>query len=268
MRTPSEDREHPPWAHEPDRTFVNAFSPGLGYSIWFWLEHDFDDLYVEEIGEDASERPDWLADWLVENNAKGLDLGRPRDGSTPVTQWAIETGIAPYQPFCVRFDEMRTWQSHEGDWNAEVDWEIVAIAPVSQLGLERRWERWFVELARAREEDRREAQIRADEDAAFAAFIRADLDALFIGSDWHFSRFSSWDDMATPDTLRLTLCSTHVHPRYRHSAVGYTSLQIYGEDARGDWLRARARLMAAAAEALPALGRERLLALPQRSLRF
>jgi len=147
-----------------DREFVNWWYPDKSGHVWFWLnDSDDEDLCLEDIGwDEAGSRPEWVEwetdqmgwDGIIDpewehyaDSGCGFKLGyRWRN-------WALQNGIAPFQPFRVWFGEPEYTTSYYGEHDVFYSWDIDYILPLSPFEVIRRWEHDLMMFARAKEEE-------------------------------------------------------------------------------------------------------------------
>ena len=137
---------------------INLCNPEGGPArIWCRLVHGGFDLEVEECGTYVNARGEKLDNEIRETGIEYLlgcsHLSRPTgygwDFGIGRTQWALETGIAPTQPFLVEIDEPHYYQSggyeYPAEWDVDIGWEIVHLAPWKPEQILKAWDRWLKE---------------------------------------------------------------------------------------------------------------------------
>jgi hypothetical protein len=114
--------------------------------------------------EEVGEVPEW---WLQTDDLDevlGMHMS-PRiafgtgESWIPYTQWALENGIAPGQPFQLEIDLPTV---HRSGWETieyDVEWQfiVVQVQPLPAVRAAQRWARHFRKLAASSELDRRES---------------------------------------------------------------------------------------------------------------
>ncbi len=108
---------------------------------------------------------DWLQDEI--SNMGWRDIITDSHGSYAVINWALENGIAPEQPFLIRFDQphvINYGRSYEGDYDCDVEYnfEIIKAIPLAPEECAKRW----AEVADQLRCDRIEEEVRKDTVAA------------------------------------------------------------------------------------------------------
>lgn len=168
-----------------------------------------------------------------------------RDGGF---HFAMEHGIAPWQPFEVAFDPVQYSQSYDGEWDSDQGWVVERVMPWRRRASLASWERFLRnrEAFRATEAQRIVDRRIADADL-FGRRLR-DVRHMFIGHN-------VFGDMEREGLgIRVHLCSTL-------EAVQGAAWLIAGEDKRGDWSRAMAELIANVTAKAPWLTAETIRAL-------
>lgn len=244
-------KEYPILRHPPE--------PGdqyESYTIWVQLTMDDDlDLGVELL----SPLPYCLSDdetcWLgyeVDNvGIKDVVIGG--GGSTVICgervsndgeSFALECGIAPYQPFAVRC-WYETWRDYEGDWDARINTQIVAVKPLDPIKAARRFEQFMKRRERTilqlQERRRKLKQIQYE-----------DVESMALKYEYYFSDGSHWDDMAMPSGIQIALVTRRdtIEPPKPGYWRGMTML-LTGRDDKGNWDAAKARLFEQMREKYP-----------------
>jgi len=145
----------PPWIPEtlPGKNLVSLYTEGW-IQQWFWLVEEGKDLTLEEY-EDAElwgDSPEWLEHELDAIGWDMFDMGGygGDHGVGRLAGWALEEGIAPYQPFLIQLDKPEYYSC--GMYGEEVDvhypWEIVEIVSITPYDAARRWEHYMMERRR------------------------------------------------------------------------------------------------------------------------
>jgi hypothetical protein len=163
--------------------------------------------------------------------------------------WALENGIAPWQPFLIRFGEPEYtgggyYEPREVD--VTYDTELVRVMPWKPESVVKRWERAIRD---------RDAFIiwKNKRDAEFAKNQRTMTDHMFLRTDVYFARGQrAWDEMEMPAGTRCLLYSDWSD---RPGCKGLGVLMI-GESESGDHAEAMDNLVKAAAKELPHLTEE------------
>jgi hypothetical protein len=247
MRLHNEDcYEPPPWWPEVlvNHDLVDFIHPKEIY-IWFAFVPNGGDLELERVSDDEDGLwPEWLtfeveqAGWdFIDTHNKWGD----RFGGNAV--WALEHGIAPYQPFRVHCLEPRYYRSggyeYPEEWDVEWDWDVNRIIPISDWDTIRRWEYYFMENAQHHEAV-------AHERAYWDNQHRTQIKAMKIVSDMYWAD-GYYDDMTPPNGLMLKLRSD-LWDRFGRNH--WRDLITVREDS-GDYEKAREKLRARIAEELP-----------------
>ena len=259
--------EEPPREHSPgwDRCegavipdLVNVFFPTGDAYIWFRGCHDGPDMYIEPIPDlpelgslsgplrQEIEHTDWAG--IADHDIPF----RPDHGST--WTWLLQNGIAPHQPFLMRFGEPE-WTKcgyEEPEWDVEYDVELVRVIPWKPESAARRWER----ANRERNEffawrERRTAEV--------AEARRTRIDCMYTTVDLYFAERYCDGDM--PGGVRHILVSDY---RPEDGFGGGWAHLATGESARGNHDEAFAKLVENVAKAGLALDAQALKALPRR----
>lgn len=124
--------------------------------IWYRLIQDDEQdewLHLEQLRsldvfEGIGERPAWFSEEICNS---GIDFFSSF-GHKGWEGWALENGIAPYQPFAIEHDRPRITGYGE-DSDVSFDWELAAIAPLGFRIALLRWEAYFRRKAKIRNED-------------------------------------------------------------------------------------------------------------------
>jgi len=125
--------------------------------IWYLFTEEGHDFNLEECAdEEQGERPEWLEE---EQSYSGADLydfagsieigaSFGLEGIGRTATWALENGIAPYQPFRIHLMPPR-WYNTSYEYPDEVDvewtWWVDRIMRISDFDASRRWEHWMAE---------------------------------------------------------------------------------------------------------------------------
>jgi hypothetical protein len=217
------------------------------------LDDERPDQIVPAFEEDDHEPvPELVARWVDQfediTASDILDLRSAED----VMDWGIREGIFPGQTFlvCVSFP---TW--HRSGWeHIEYDFEIDSVI-LDRVPLDA----GLRTLEQLLEEQARGQRLSEEEAALTREAQRLDVDRMYVSRSWYYAT-RGWDEMASPDGVRYTLCTSRSHLDSRRS--GCTFL-VSGDSDRGDGAAAMAKLRAAVAERYPHV-LERLDKLPQR----
>jgi hypothetical protein len=120
------------------KEFVNTHRAGGPSRVWLLL------VTPTEIEELATARTVGKMDesihiWLEGAGfEQALDVPYRRE-----TEWALENHLAPGQAFCIEVGVPRYWQDYFGEWDEEIDVEIVAREPISDRMAAYRWARYL-----------------------------------------------------------------------------------------------------------------------------
>lgn len=189
-------------------SFLDVFT-ATWCRIWYRLDDDLSgDLDLARCAPHAvGSPPEWILDaWSNAGHESTFQLGwrpHPVDGyNVAWSEFAIERGICPGQPFLVHVEEP-TWRktSWEYDeWDCDFEWEILERAPRDPAKAAKAWSRFFLRRA----EDRRTIR-RGLEDRKFLA--ETDVSAMYIRHDvyWH----GPYGDGYPPDGIIVELASRH-----------------------------------------------------------
>ena len=114
----------------PYLTDVYLKDEGCAY-VWFHLYQDGTGLEIEEIGEDNQGDLSPSLEYEVENLGWADMLDFPSHWEPAQLTWALEDGIAPEQPFLIRFDPPDYYSC--GEYGEEQDvtyeWDLVYVEP-------------------------------------------------------------------------------------------------------------------------------------------
>lgn len=247
-----ETKQWIPRSHIAVPDLVCVHFPAGDSFMWFEFDatvsaHDFELLDIgEEIGV-----PDHRIQQEVEQvgwpDMIGFDHKyekyRGHEFSVGKRQWALENGIAPGQPFCVRFGKPEWSAPSYWDNESDVtyDTEVVRVLPMDPVLVA---ERWRMCLLKTREE--RDLIIERKED--WKLRHRQTMRGLYLRSDW----YGYSDEMSPPPGVRFTLFSKLEDGQQQWNQMMIAS----GEDPKGDRLAARDRLFEAATKVYPELTRE------------
>lgn len=265
--TQEERTPPPPWdncesAVIPD--LVNVYFPTGDAFRWYALEREGDGLcieevYVDEIGT-VSQRLGYeieQADWT-----DMMDLPWTTDEKI---QWAVEEGIAPGQPFLIRFGEPDHYQT--GGWDGPVEYdvnydtELVRVIPWPAERAASVWEEFFA--ARKRMLD-----YRAECQARFDGQIGHHPEVMNLRRTRYYGA-SCYDEMCPPNGVRYTLYS-----EYEIEATLFDHLRglvpyymkgkaiCSGESDQGDEKAAKEALVKKVLGMYPHMTREQVLGFP------
>lgn len=252
---------------------VDVFAPEE-IRIWMRLVSDGrGDLEPEECGDEVvGERPEWLDCELEQmgwDDILSTDYcwGEKHPGpgwtfSTHKTQWAMERGIAPYQPFLLAFEKPSYSTSYEGECDVEYGWEVVCVLPWKTESIVRVWERLLENnnrddafLVKKRDDDRRRQVTETDK-----LFVRRGQLCFARGQ-------RSYDDMEMPSGVRMfleTALDGYVLSGSREPNPGWGVPLTSGEDDNGDWKMAEENLFENATKVgIPGFSREMFDKLPR-----
>lgn len=258
---PPEPRQQKVWndcrgAVIPD--LVNVyFTDGDAY-VWFAMQDDGGGGLCLEEEEDVDDVGELCPILEMEKDQSSwedmmVDMPWGRDGSIV---WAIENGLAPGQPFLMRFGEPEyTGGGYYEPYDVEYDSELIRVIPWETERAAAAWE----EFLKSRKEwfeyrDKRNAEV--------AEARRTQVDKMYVTTDVYFAPGQhSWDEMEMPRGIRY-----HIGSSYRPEdgwGGGFTCLAS-GESNEGDHRAAMDALVKAAAEKLPHLSEETIRNLPRR----
>jgi hypothetical protein len=120
------------------REYVNTHRPGGPSRVWLYL---LTPTEIEEldIAHNDGEMDDTIYEYV---SSSGWDylLDVPWHDET---SWALNERLAPGQAFCVEVGMPRFWQDYWGEWDSEVDIEIVEREPMSDRMAAYRWARYL-----------------------------------------------------------------------------------------------------------------------------
>ena len=223
--------------------------------IWLRLVEDGYDLEVEACADDSGDDyPEWLdyelesmgwdfLDGMADKWGFDNDFGR-------YAQWALENGIAPFQPFRIVVWEPRWYKSsYEYDeWDREVDWEIQKIIPISDWDAARRWEHLMMER-------RRFIQARDHHRAWLKNQFETRIHNWYIVTDVYGGSYDGW-----PRGIRYGIRCQFNDNEGRHH---WTQL-AEGRSDEGDHKEALNKLVACALERYPHVTEEHIRGLRKR----
>lgn len=234
---------------------VNIYTPGECI-VWLVLVEYGEDYTPEEF-EDVEEigtPPKWLSRELEENDGwKTFLMPEHRAEKTGLgwvfgttwTEWALREGIAPGQPFSVATQRPYYSRDYYGECDVEFYCDLHSIAPWPTERVLAAWEQHQKDLAEYRTKAIKAMQELTDK-------RKHDVSAMYLHFSPYFSsKGSSWDDMAMPDGIAVSLCSSHTqvegYPKMTYGALAQ------GRDDDGDHQKALESLLANVAESLPHL---------------
>jgi hypothetical protein len=125
--------------------------------IWYLFTEEGSDFNLEECANsEDGDKPEWLTYEVEYSGADIFDFGGCTE--TPVgfgdegigrtATWALENGIAPYQPFRLRIQPPSyyscSWE-YPSEVDRDMDWWVDRITPISDFDASRRWEHWLSE---------------------------------------------------------------------------------------------------------------------------
>lgn len=137
---------------------INMYEPeGCSY-VWFRLVPAYDDLELEECGDDGNDIDPSLReqfsdigwDFIISPPYHSIKVGG-RSFDERWTAFALKEGIAPGQPFCVCIEQpvySKSWTDCGYEYDCDVECEIVAHATCKDPL--RSWDRWLKRLHRTR----------------------------------------------------------------------------------------------------------------------
>jgi len=151
------------WANEywwppclPNPRLVDFYDEKECY-IWYLFTEEGADLLLEECAnEEQGTRPEWLEEEISYAGTDIYDFGGSTECSTHYDKegighnatWALENGIAPYQPFRIHLMPPHYYNcSWEYPGEVDVDWTWWAdrTMRISDFDASRRWEHWIRE---------------------------------------------------------------------------------------------------------------------------
>lgn len=172
------------------------------YTLWLTLDdYDFPNFNVELLSPVPEKS--WV-EYEIESCGTESLIGSPwhcvNDFNIGLVDFAITHGLSIRQPFAIRAGFVST-RTYEGEYDAWIEWEIVAKEPVRDKLAARRYERWAKEFPEY-------VQQIFDERARRAIEVWTRPDKMFLRSSWYFAPGDSWyDDMSAPSGVSITLWS-------------------------------------------------------------
>lgn len=111
--------------------------------VWFVYETDTNGaLWLGRAdARDVGVEPEWL-DWHICQVGLADFLGfEPHQDE----DFMLAHGLAPDQPFLLEIDSPRYFRCGEwgSEWDMEVEWDLVTIAPLSPWEAQHRWAEWI-----------------------------------------------------------------------------------------------------------------------------
>ena len=231
------------------KNLLNFYSSPVCY-MWLVLALGGDDLRLEEMTVDAvGDAPKWLREegiWsLVEvpliphasvpfrNSSHGFSSG--------LIEWGLREGIAPFQPFLVRIEKPRWYQSWpDGEWDEEINTTVERVHPLPAKRLATSWVRAMCAIHKYRE--RAEVAVQQLDEQR-----KADVDAMYVSR----RTFESGEVMAS-------LCSIH-----RQTSMGRWSMwpELVSTRSKESSAVAMEHMLKLCAEKLPHVPQERIRAM-------
>lgn len=119
--------------NEPARPSIRDAEGELWHA---WCVFEGDDFELCE----QYDIPEWL-DCELDYVCLGKTLGAP--GADPARR-ALEIGVAPGQPFLVRFRQPRYWQDYWGEWDSDnMVGEVIGVTSITTEDTAQAWEEWI-----------------------------------------------------------------------------------------------------------------------------
>jgi hypothetical protein len=143
----------------PEREYVNAGWPGIFFgkhnlSCFIWLElvpnEDYDlepsilsdyPQFDPPLTKDGQPRMTWLEYELEGSRWDFIDWGINWRCDFPFSDWALHHGVAPEQPFLVRFDAWYSGPDWNGEYDAGCEWKLISISKMDPKEVLHRWEK-------------------------------------------------------------------------------------------------------------------------------
>ena len=131
---------------------LNIYSNDKPCFVWFQFVSDSEDLSLECIGVAPFELDDmydglWIDMETQEGGWECIFRTNYYAYNSNYRSWvgfALEHGIAPHQPFRVRFDPPKYTTDYWGECDAVFFWDIIYIDPITDPA--QRWQNWLDEL--------------------------------------------------------------------------------------------------------------------------
>lgn len=235
--------------------------------IWLRCVDGGEDVYLEQIEDrtvqDIGEVPEWFREELSQGGLDGMIDHRHLTIESGVgwvfaqtwTQWMLENGLVPGQPFRVGIDKPHYYKcSYEYDeWDCEWNSWIDAIEPwpakrslKALTNLQRRADAYRGSARRAMEE--------------LVEKRKTDIDAMFLSRQWYWSSHAHTDSY--PDGILVKLCTKHTDVK----GFGKFSWgdMVQGRDDDGKYEVALANLIENAKKIVPHISEEQIRKMPSR----
>lgn len=115
--------------------------------MWMSIPSDEDgpECIAEETKPWEREDDDGLHETWYDYTRQMVGLREMVDPDSDLIKWMLERGIAPNQPFLMRFYGFRVWTSdYDGDQDEEYESELVYVEPLSDKEAADAWYEWLV----------------------------------------------------------------------------------------------------------------------------
>jgi hypothetical protein len=245
--TPEEVESEVPLAFIRANLLTNIYTPKAIY-LWFRLLGDAPDFTLESCEHDGIGVP---PKWYVNDDC--FDPGATIDPEYHYVKyrgeefnlkwytWALTYGIAPGQPFLVRFDEPRWYKCGEygEEWDSEQDTEIVYVVPNHLKRALKIWDRTLKRVHQF-QDNRVEVRLRA------RRLQIEDISALGLEIVRHHVGPCYWDDMGdnrNNDGVTVRLTSKHNDSMYDGYSDQNPACLVYGSSDKGDPVEAFKRML-------------------------
>lgn len=257
------DYEDPPrdvpdgWVDRRNATIpdlVNVLFPDGDAFVWFMIDpegfaYDMEIVEVEDLvtigefnpllGEEVSSVG--LASMIDSCWSLRTEYEHGYDFKNEWLVWALENGVAPGQPFLMRFgapEYRECGNYYEREVDVEYEAELVRALPMSHAESGERWARAFDQLRMSRMNSiAKSKRIKKER-------LRH-VDGMYVA----FTSFWTGFYDGPPNAVRASLCSTYVEPGDHLDHVG--SQLLYAEDNDHNSERALSRLIERVREKLP-----------------
>jgi hypothetical protein len=201
--------EYDQWWPEtiPGPELVDFMGEGECY-VWFcFIEEGFDICLDRCADREEGEQPEWL-DHELEMSGwdffEGMGCHNFSEDFGRYAKWALEEGLAPYQPFRIWFKKPRYYRcsyEYPDEWDVEWQWLIDRTMRISDWDATRRWEHYLME--------RQRFIIERDIHSAWLDHqFKTRVNDWSIKMDWYWPSNSRYDEMTPPSGLVYRLrCS-------------------------------------------------------------
>jgi hypothetical protein len=196
--------------------------------IWYLFTEEGSDLELEECAdEEQGEKPEWLTYEIEYSGHDIYDFGGSTEthvtfgpeGIGRTATWALENGIAPYQPFRIRIEPPRyyncSWE-YPQEMDVEHTWWVDRVMRISDFDASRRWEHWLA--------DRKMHFEMTDDHSRWKNNILAHT-VEWMHLDWNPYHSSKAYRDGYPDGISVSLVSNgwiEGHHEHRRWASGYS----------------------------------------------